>query len=471
MLNVAFSLLPPDVDKIAWLDCDIVFENRSWARDAARLLADHAVVQLFESVRFLAPDGGPDPWHSGKQSLTGFIAGGSTSTGQLHPGFAWASGRSLLEKHGLPDFLIAGSADAIIALSAVDKLSDIHLARYSPPTRQRVECWSRSFSADVGGKVGFVPGTIRHLWHGLHRNRRYLERLQALARMGFDPQRHLETGPDQLYQWTESTPARLPEVIEAYLRERQEDETAAFPLPVTAVMVTGETSDRVPLARRAAWSFARQNYVHKHLLILNACPTRVLTQALLRKMREVCDTRNVKEVSMRAHPAPVFGQLLDHGVALAKTNVVARWDDDCISHPQRLAMQMAAWSGATAVVLRRAIQRNSGRTIAIDADHLVGSGIPGSVLWDKRIQTAHRLLRDRESTAFIEQLVELVPVIAVNESPTLYVHDWYDGHMLDDDASPGHQRAIIGPGATSEERDIVESLLSDALTVELSESA
>jgi hypothetical protein len=182
------------------------------------------VIQLFEMVQFLDPDGGPAAPHDARESLPGFVAGGRESTSQLHPGFAWAARRALLKRHQFPDFLIAGSADAIIALSAMNRLGDTHLCRYSYPTRQKLERWSRSFAAGVNCNVGYIRGEIRHLWHGSHQNRRYLERLDRLARMAFNPDKHLETGPEGLLQWSELAPLELREMVALYFHERQEDE-------------------------------------------------------------------------------------------------------------------------------------------------------------------------------------------------------------------------------------------------------
>src|SRR5688500_17208469 len=38
LLNVALESLPDGCDKVAWLDCDIVFESYDWAERASRAL-------------------------------------------------------------------------------------------------------------------------------------------------------------------------------------------------------------------------------------------------------------------------------------------------------------------------------------------------------------------------------------------------------------------------------------------------
>lgn len=50
LLNIALSHLPKEVEKVAWLDCDILFSNADWAVQASKLLDSVPVVQLFENA-------------------------------------------------------------------------------------------------------------------------------------------------------------------------------------------------------------------------------------------------------------------------------------------------------------------------------------------------------------------------------------------------------------------------------------
>jgi hypothetical protein len=47
MLNIALKRLPPECDKITWIDSDIIFENDQWIEQTSSLLEYYRVVQPF----------------------------------------------------------------------------------------------------------------------------------------------------------------------------------------------------------------------------------------------------------------------------------------------------------------------------------------------------------------------------------------------------------------------------------------
>ena len=48
LLNIALKSVPDACDKIAWLDCDVVFESGDWAERTIRALDQFALLHLFE---------------------------------------------------------------------------------------------------------------------------------------------------------------------------------------------------------------------------------------------------------------------------------------------------------------------------------------------------------------------------------------------------------------------------------------
>src|ERR1041384_5528640 len=50
LLNLALERLPASCTKIAWLDCDILFDRADWLEATSDALDRHAVVQPFERV-------------------------------------------------------------------------------------------------------------------------------------------------------------------------------------------------------------------------------------------------------------------------------------------------------------------------------------------------------------------------------------------------------------------------------------
>src|SRR4051794_25701615 len=56
LLNVALRALPASCRYVAWLDCDVIFSRDDWPADAARLLEQYRVVQLFRRLYHLPHD-------------------------------------------------------------------------------------------------------------------------------------------------------------------------------------------------------------------------------------------------------------------------------------------------------------------------------------------------------------------------------------------------------------------------------
>ena len=56
LLNIAISALPQECTKVAWIDCDVLFEKESWAIETSSLLESYVVVQPFESCVRLPKD-------------------------------------------------------------------------------------------------------------------------------------------------------------------------------------------------------------------------------------------------------------------------------------------------------------------------------------------------------------------------------------------------------------------------------
>ena len=75
---------------------------------------------------------------------------------------------------------------------------------------------------EFGGNVGYVDGTLLHLWHGTLEDRQYVERVDGLARFAFDPYTDLAIDGAGAWRWNSDKPA-----MHAYVRDyfslRRED--------------------------------------------------------------------------------------------------------------------------------------------------------------------------------------------------------------------------------------------------------
>lgn len=61
--------------------------------------------------------------------------------------------------------------------------------------------WCDKMYKEVRAKVGFVPRTILHLWHGDAKHRRYVARNQELALLEFDPEQDVRVAENGAWEW------------------------------------------------------------------------------------------------------------------------------------------------------------------------------------------------------------------------------------------------------------------------------
>jgi hypothetical protein len=231
-LNVALGRLPASCTKVAWVDCDVLFENPEWASETSRLLETFAVVQPFESVIRLprghtSYQGEGDCWQSFgavcSRDAEAHLTGEFDRHG--HTGFAWAARRDVLGELGLYDACIAGSGDHMMAHAFCGDWESPSIRRIigdANPHSAFFSEWARKVHARVQGKVGFVSGKLLHLWHGEMANRRYVHRNKELERFGFDPALDLKVGESGCWEWNRPRPL-LQQWAIRYFHDRQED--------------------------------------------------------------------------------------------------------------------------------------------------------------------------------------------------------------------------------------------------------
>lgn len=238
LLNLAITRLPAGCTKVAWVDCDLLFENPDWAVDTSRLLDRHAIVQPFEVPTRLLQDGTKSsmpPWtHSFAAAYARTRSASDADTCQvIHPGdqrhddtgLAWAARRDVVSTHGIYDASIVGGADHLIAHAICNDWASPCIDRMlgiDTPHRRHVQHWGARFYARVRGDISYVEGGVRHLWHGDYLKRDYTERHRALQGFGFDPRIDIRIGADGCWEW--ATPKDdLHRWVADYFVRRNED--------------------------------------------------------------------------------------------------------------------------------------------------------------------------------------------------------------------------------------------------------
>ncbi|MEM9756283.1 MAG: hypothetical protein AAF914_09825 [Pseudomonadota bacterium] len=214
LLNIAIAALPPDVDRVAWIDADLIFRASDWVHRADALLDRYPVVQLFDRIVMLDAAGQPVAARRSFGATRGAFYGA--------PGGAWAAQRRVVSA-GLLDFDILGGGDYLAALAWCQRWKPNHLSSYPKPMIRAFLAWAKSQQPLVGGQVGCVPGDVFHLYHGKVENRRYQTRSEILMAADFDP--HIDIAKDSagIWRWASDKPALRVEV-KRYFDGRREDD-------------------------------------------------------------------------------------------------------------------------------------------------------------------------------------------------------------------------------------------------------
>lgn len=227
LINVGIRRLLPDTWKaVAWIDADIEFDSEHWANDTLRLLnGAFDVLQVFshiidmnqeEEAMSISPSLGYQWSHNNPIPTTRV----TTPHTFPHPGYAWAMSREAYDKiGGLFEYSIIGSGDHVMAMSFIGQ--PVAFSSFTYGYQAAVLAFMERCK---GLRLGYVPGVIRHYFHGDKRNRQYMTRSQILTQHRYNPSVHVTKDSDGILIPSDSCPEVLTEAIRNYFRDRREDD-------------------------------------------------------------------------------------------------------------------------------------------------------------------------------------------------------------------------------------------------------
>src|SRR6266480_2647578 len=187
LLNIAIVNLPASCTKVAWLDCDLLFEDSEWLQKTSDALERFAVVQPFSScVRLphghLKFRGGDQENEQITESFAAAFARDRSLARDAvyrehgHTGFAWAARRELIADCGLYDACLTGSGDHLMAhifAGALDSRCIPAMIGSGHKYADHFAHWAAKVNCISRGSLGHLPGRVLHLWHGATADRRY----------------------------------------------------------------------------------------------------------------------------------------------------------------------------------------------------------------------------------------------------------------------------------------------------------
>ena len=225
LINIGVKqLLPHDWKTLAWIDADLEFESVTWVQDTLKILNNNCdIVQLFSHAVDMDQN---------KLTMAVYNSGGYHSSKKnkycgvppnfWHPGYAWAITRNAYEKMGgLYDKAILGSGDSVMCLSLVKKGVQAVVEKSTKGYKDSINTFQSNV---IDFKYGYVPGVIRHHYHGSKKNRQYVERWQILMKHEYDPFIHVIYNDKGILIPTPLCPKAMLDEIDAYFTGRQEDD-------------------------------------------------------------------------------------------------------------------------------------------------------------------------------------------------------------------------------------------------------
>ena len=225
MINLGVkNLLPKTWKAFAWIDADLEFENNTWASDTLKILnGTKDIVQIFSHCVDM---------DNNEMTMKVMNSAGYQYTKQKqyttngenfwHPGFAWAMTRKAFEKvGGLYEVSILGSGDHIMMHCLLNNGKNSISNTNSDDYKNSILEYEKKFCKL---RFGYVPGVIRHYYHGSKKNRGYQERWKILVNNKYSPLLHIQKDLNGLIIPTKEFSKEFQKEIFDYFASRNEDD-------------------------------------------------------------------------------------------------------------------------------------------------------------------------------------------------------------------------------------------------------
>jgi hypothetical protein len=232
MANIALSRLPKEAKYIALVDADVRFEREDWAEETIHQLQHHTVVQMFSHAIDLGPSSEVIQNHAG----FGFCFRHGHKRENMgkygpfwHPGFAWAYRREALDAvGGFIDTAILGAGDHHMALSLIGSADVSFPGGITDSYKKPILRWQERARGAFQANVGYVPGLLRHQFHGSKAGRQYESRWKILTEEQFNPETDIVKDLQGLWRLAGNKP-RLRDRLMSYFASRNEDNIGVEP--------------------------------------------------------------------------------------------------------------------------------------------------------------------------------------------------------------------------------------------------
>ena len=219
LCRVLETKIPRWYTKLAFLDADIFFIDKSWYQKTSDLLNSHDVVHPFERAHWL------DLTYK-KTMLTrkSVVCNGKVNWDfSYHPGFAWCMRRSFYKQVGFFDYAISGSGDTLSSAGWLGKVFPEKFQSLPTPLVSKY----LEFKSRPTPKVTYLKDVdLYHLYHGSRENRQYAERHKMLNIKG-EIEEYLEKNKDGIWEWKDKQ--KWNPLYFQYFKKRDDDGLSEVP--------------------------------------------------------------------------------------------------------------------------------------------------------------------------------------------------------------------------------------------------
>jgi len=227
LLNIALKHVPSGANKIAWLDCDVIFADPGWPANAEAALDRYTLIQPFSEALMLRRGEQlktPNATYDKRIAITKLRQAQDLNVIGDNHGFAmlaWAARRDYLEHNKFYNAAIIGGSD-MLSFAAINGRPDFAIQRFNlnPNFAHHYKRWATRFPKSSLENFNSIDGEIWHLWHGELINRQRRGRWDIIR--DFNPYVDIKLSDNGVWEFTEEG-KRLEAGIKSFFTSRQED--------------------------------------------------------------------------------------------------------------------------------------------------------------------------------------------------------------------------------------------------------
>ncbi len=213
LYRILETKIPPCYKKLAFLDADVYFTDKTWYAKTSKLLDSFDVVQPFERAHWL------DLTYKKTMLTRKSVVCNNKQLWDFtyHPGFAWCMTRKWYNQVGFFDYAVSGSGDTLSTAAWLQKLFPEKFQSLPTPLKPIYA----EFVNHPAPKITYLKDTdIYHLYHGSRENRQYAERHKMLD-IKADIRDMLQKNKESVWEWKEAS--KWNPVYLDYFKKREDD--------------------------------------------------------------------------------------------------------------------------------------------------------------------------------------------------------------------------------------------------------